>query len=153
MTNSKKLTIKKSLILAAALIIGFLMPYLSRIPLAFTYGAPWIWKYMANADAFRVWNEFHLFSLEPIFMFGLVYVFAKIKWQFYAAAFAHFLVTFLCYYNFGEHPQRDDFLAFLVFPFIIGAPSFLGGLIGLAAEYFINRRKVKTQFNKEIIYE
>ncbi len=145
MNEAAILKIKKSLLVIAALIIGFLMPYLSRIPLAFTYGTNWIWSYMPNSDSFVVWNKMHLFSLEPIFMFGLIYILGNVKWQFYAAALAHFAVTFLCYYNFEEQPQRDDFLSFLFFPFLIGAPSFLCGVIGLIAEIFIQRQRAAKQ--------
>ena len=145
---------KKIFIVIAALIVGFLMPYLSRIPLAFTYGAAWIWKFMPNFDSVRVWNEFHLISLEPMLMFGIVYIFGNVKWTFYTAAVAHFAVTFLCYYNFEETPQRDDFLSFLVFPFIIAAPSFLCGAVALVAELIAKRNaRVQTPLESEKVYE
>lgn len=153
MDNTKSVYTKKILHVVAALIVGFLMPYLSRIPLAFTYGANWIWSYMPNHDSFVVWNKLHFFSLEPIFMFGLIYIFGNVKWQFYAASLAHFAVTFLCYYNFEETPQRDDVLAIVVFPFFIGAPSFVCGLIGLVAEIVMQRRKQKEIVEKKVEFE
>lgn len=42
MTKAETINAKKIFAVAAALLLGFLLPYLSRIPLAFTYGAAWI---------------------------------------------------------------------------------------------------------------
>ena len=146
MTTAKIIIIKKSFVVAAALTVGLWLPYLSRIPLAFTYGTAWIWKYISNSDDFIRWNGFHLLSLIPLSLFGFLYVYENLKWSFRAAAFGHFAVTFLIYYKFGE-PRFgiDDFLGCLLFPPIIAAASFFGGIIGLIAELFINRRKVSAE--------
>ncbi len=140
---------KKSLIVAAALIVGFLMPYLSRIPLAFTYGAAWIWKHIDNSNDFSNWNGFHLGSLIPIVIFGLLYIFGKVKWAFYAAAFGQFAATYVLYYDFMECYENHGFLEYIILPTMIVTASFLCGITVLAAEYFINRRKNKSQIEKE----
>ena len=69
----------KILIVIAALIIGFLMPYLSRIPLALINGADWFWKYMPGSESIKILTEFHLFSLKMILVFGIVFIFTKLK--------------------------------------------------------------------------
>src|SRR5215210_7790935 len=81
---------KKTFVVAAALLLGFLMPYISRIPYAFTFGFSWIWSYMPDSDAFFWWNRLHLYSLIPMGVFGLVFVFGNIRWGFYASAVVHF---------------------------------------------------------------
>ena len=131
----------KILIVIAALIVGVLMPYLSRIPLALTHGAGWIWKYMRTSDDFVRWNGFHLFSLIPIVIFGLVYVFGNARWAFYASVCGHYAVTSLIYYSHGEPPFPDDYVGCVLFPFPIAGASLLCGLIALAAELIAVRLK------------
>jgi len=41
MTKTETINVKKTFLVVAALLLGLLMPYLSRVPLAFTYGATW----------------------------------------------------------------------------------------------------------------
>lgn len=155
MSDSKILIVKKSLVVAAALIVGFLMPYLSRIPLAFTHDAAWIWKYMSSSDDLIRWNGFHLFSLIPIVIFGFVYVLENVRWSFYASVFGHYAATAFIYYNFGEHYSSDDFLGCIIFPFLFGGASVLCGVIALVAELFINGRKKRIQMplESEKVYE
>ncbi len=140
-TKTETINVKKIFAVAAALLLGFLLPYLSRIPLAFTYGAAWIWKYISHSGDFVRWNGFHLFSLIPILIFGLLFVFGISKWSFYAGVGGHFAVTFLIYYNFEEHYGVDDFLGCILFPLPIAAASFLCGMLVLAAELYFNRAK------------
>lgn len=149
MTKTKNLIIKKSLIVVAALIVGFLMPYLSRIPLAFNYGAPWIWKYINSSNDFWCWNGFHIFSLVPLFLFGILYVCENTKWSFYAALFGHLAMTFLIYHRFLEHPESDAFLGFFLHPLIIAGASFVCGIVALVAELIITNRKMNSQTKKE----
>lgn len=144
MDKAKNLRVKKFITLIGSLLIGFLMPYLSRMPLAFKYGAAWIWSYMNDTNALIRWNTFHSFSLIPIFICGAVYIFGNVRWIFYIAALAHFAATFFCYFNFEEHPHPDDFLGFIVFPYFIGFIAFGGGIIALFAELFISRRTMKS---------
>ena len=82
MSNTKTPIVKKSLVVIAALIVGFLMPYLSRIPLALIHGADWIWKYMPDSETIKILTEFHLFSLKMVLVFGIVFIFTKLKWGF-----------------------------------------------------------------------
>ena len=129
------------------------MPYLSRIPLAFTYGTNWIWSYMTNSGDVLRWNGFHLGSLIPLIMFGLLYIYGETKWAFYAGVFGHFAATCLIYYNFGEHYGPDDFLGCILFPFPIAGASILCGLIGLVAELYFKRRRRKETISQEQIFE
>lgn len=145
MTKTKIIILKKSLIVAIALVLGFLMPYLSRIPYALTYGVDWIFKYMRNDGDFARWNGFHLFSLIPICLFGLVFIFGNIKWGFYASVLGHFVSTAFIYHNFAEPAYRDDFLGCIVFPPMFAIASFLCGLVGLIAELIITGRKGKQR--------
>lgn len=138
--------IGKMFILAVALMIGFLMPYLSRIPLAFFYDAARIWRYMLSTDDFIRWNGFHLLSLFPLLLFGFLYISGNVKWAFYAACIGHFAVTFLIYFRFGE-PRFgiDDFLGCIIFPPVIAVASFFCGAIGLITESFISRRQISAE--------
>ena len=147
--------LEKSLVVLAALIVGFLMPYLSRIPLAFTYGTAWIWSYMHTADDFMRWNGFHVASLIPIVIFGFVYLYANTKWAFRASVFGHYAATAFIYYNFGEHYSPDDFLGCIIFPFLFGGASLLCGAIALVVELFIEGRKAQIQIpeKREKAYE
>jgi len=95
------------------------------------------------------WNGFHLFSLIPILIFGLLFVFGIVKWSFYASVFGHFLITSPIYYNFGSPAYRDDFLGCIVFPPLIGFASFVCGIIALAAELLLNMRKRRFQLMTE----
>ena len=124
----------------AAMIVGFLMPYLSRIPLAFKYGTPWIWKYMNDSDDVLRWNGLHSLSLAAIVLFGVIYIFTELKWQFYGSVFAHYAVTALVYYNFMEKYGSDDFLGCIFFPPFFAFISVGGGLLGLGVELVINNR-------------
>ena len=131
----------KILIVIAALIVGVLMPYLSRIPLALTHGAWWIWSYTRTSDGFIGWTGFHLFSLIPILIFGCVYVSGNAKWAFYASVLAHYAVTWRIYYSHGEPPFPDDYFGSVLFPFPIGGASLLCGLVALVVELLVVRQK------------
>ena len=146
---------KKIFIVIAALFVGFLMPYLSRIPLAFTHGAAWIWKYMHTADDFVRWNGFHVASLIPIGLFGFAYLYENTKWAFCASVFGHYAATAFIYYNFGEHYSPDDFLGCIIFPFLFGGASVLCGAIALVAELFFDGRneRMQTPLESEKVYE
>ena len=148
MTETKIVTIKKTFIVIIALIIGYLMPYISRIPLAFKYGMPWIWKYMGEhfEDILR-WNVLHIFSLVAIIVFGALFIFSKLKWQFYGSVIAHLAITSLVYYNFTETYHPDDFLECIFFPPVIAFFSGLGGLLGLGVELIIKRGKTSQKKN------
>jgi len=137
MNTTAILRTKRSLIVVAALITGFLMPYLSRIPLAFVYGPPWIWKYMTTFDDFLHWNGLHFFSLVFVIFFGAVYVLTDFRWAFFAAVFGQLAVTGLIYYNFEEHYHPDDFLGFFLHPIIIAFISFVSGIVAFLTEVFL----------------
>ena len=135
MNNPRTLTIKRSLIVAAALVIGECMPYISRIPLAFVYGTDWIWRHTPDVDNFLRWNGMHLGSLIPIVMFGLLYIFTNMRAAFYASVIGHFAVTSLLSYSHGKPYGPDDFLGCFVYPFVIAGGSFVCGaatLVGVA---------------------
>ncbi len=141
MMKTKIVTIKKATVVIAALIVGSLMPYVSRIPLAFKYGTPWIWKYMSNSDDVLRWNGLHLISLAAIVLFGAVYIFTQLKWQFYGSVIAHFAIVSLVYWNFEETYGIDDFLGCVFFPPFFLIASGTGGVVGLVIELIVNRRK------------
>lgn len=140
-SKTKIVTIKKTFIVVAALIIGFLMPYISRIPLAFKYGIPWIWKYMSNPDDVLRWNGLHLISLAAIVLFGAIFIFTELNRQFYGSVIAHFAIVSLAYWNFEETYGRDDFLGCIFFPPFFLIASGIGGVLGLVIELILNRRK------------
>ena len=152
MSNTKTPIVKKSLVVIAALIVGFVMPYLSRIPLAFTYGTAWIWSYMDTADDFMRWNGFHIASLIPIVIFGFVCLYENTEWAFRASVFGHYAATAFIYYNFGEHYSPDDFLGCIIFPFLFGGASVLCGAIALVVELVAANRKQKMPQKSEKVY-
>ncbi len=151
MSGIKNLQTRKSLVVITALIIGFLMPYISRIPLAFRYRTPWIWKYMNDSDDMWRWNILHAASLLPIVIFGAIYIFTEFKWQFYTSAIAHFAITAFVYYNFMETYGRDDFLGFIVFPPVFILVSTAGGILGLAAQIIADKRKNIEKLSTETL--
>ena len=142
-TNTKIVIVTKSLVVFGALLLGFLMPYISRIPYSFKFGFSWIWSYMNDSDAAYWWNVMHLQSLVPIVVFGLLFIFGNLRWGFYGSAVAHFAATIFFYYDHGAVPHSDDFLGFIVFPYLIGIPSFVCGVIGLIAELIVSGRRGK----------
>ncbi len=147
MKDARNFIIKKLLIVGATLLLGFLMPYISRIPNAFYYGTEFIWNYTDPTGSFWYWNGFHLESLVPMFIFGMIYTFANVRWAFYASALSHFAATWFFYHDHGVVHHPDDFLGFIVYPYVIGIPSFLCGIIGLISELIIQNRKSKQLTN------
>lgn len=139
MINSKATTVNRSLIVAAALIVGELMPYLARIPLAFVYGAAWIWRHTPDLDNFLRWNGMHLGSLIPIAIFGLIYIYSSNRSAFYASVISHLAITSLLYYSHGQPYGPDDFLGCFIYPFIIGIGSLACGFIALFASALLTR--------------
>jgi nitrate reductase NapE component len=125
------------IIAGAVLAIGFLMTYLSRLPLAFERGADWIWSYIpaGDAQAWILFNLFHAASLAPLVLFGFFYVYGKIRWTFHFAAIAHFITTFFLYYRY-EARRAEDVLNFVLFPVIIAGVSLTAGII----DYFLERK-------------
>ncbi len=145
MKDARNFIIKKLFILGTALLIGFLMPYISRIPNSFTYGTEFIWSYTKQADSFWWWNELHLGSIVPMLVFGVVFVFGNVRRAFYASALSHFAATWFFYHDHGVIPQRDDFLGFIVYPYLIGIPSFLCGIVALIVELTVINWKRKKR--------
>jgi hypothetical protein len=131
----------RKIIVAAVLLIGFLMTYLSRIPLAAERGVNWIWSYIPAGDltAWFLFNLFHLGSLAPLVLFGFFYLRGKVKWTFHVAALAHFVTTFFLYYNF-EGKRAEDVISFVLFPVIIDFVSIVAGAIAFLLEFFIERK-------------
>ena len=127
----------RKIIVGVVLIIGFLMTYLSRIPLAFERGVGWIWSYIpaGDAQAWLFFNMFHIGSLLPLILFGISYVHGKVKWAFHAAALAHFITTAFLYYDYKAR-YAEDVISFIVFPVMIAFVAFVGGGI----VYFIERK-------------
>lgn len=119
------------------LVIGFLMTYLSRIPLAASRGAGWIWSYIPAGDltAWFLFNLFHLGSLVPLGMFAFFYLRGYVRWAFHVAALAHFVTTFFLYYDY-EGKRAEDVISFVVFPVMIAFVSFAAGAI----VFFIERK-------------
>jgi hypothetical protein len=127
----------RKIIVGVVLIIGFLMTYLSRIPLAFERGANWIWSYIPAGDpmAWFLFNVFHGGSLVPLALFGFSYLRGKVKWTFHAAALAHFVTTAFLYYDYQAR-YAEDVISFVVFPGVIAFVVFVvGGVV-----YFIERK-------------
>lgn len=130
-TSTKR---KKIIFVLAAMLLGMVMPYLSRIPLAMTYGTPWIWDYISSTDDFLRWNGGQIFSLIPIAAFGALYIFSSLRWGFYASVLGHFAATSFIYHDFGVRHGPDDFLGCLVFPPIFAGASFAVGFVGLVVD-------------------
>ena len=130
---------KRKIIVGAVLLTGFLMTYLSRVPLAFSRGAGWIWSYIpaGDAQAWILFNFFHAASLAPLALFGFFYTRGKIRWTFYFAALAHFLATFFLYYRY-EIRYAEDVINFILFPIIIACVSLVAGII----DYFLKEKTV-----------
>jgi hypothetical protein len=141
MTDTRIFKTKKVLIVGASLLLGFLMPYISRIPYSFTYGTAWIFKYMPNDGDFARWNGLHLISLIPMCIFGIVFVVANVRWCFYASVIGQVVMTSVVYYNFAEPAYSDDFLGCIVFPPMFAFVSFLCGIVALIAELIVQNRK------------
>ena len=68
---------RKAIFVGIVLLIGFLMPYLSRIPLAFKFGAPWIWKFTPDLEAFVALGGVFIVSLFPVALFGTLFILSK----------------------------------------------------------------------------
>ena len=81
----------------------------------------------------------HIASLVPMGIFGLIYIFGNFRAAFYASVAGHFLVTSLIYYRHGQPYGQDDFLGCIVYPFVIGGPSFICGSVALVATELITR--------------
>ena len=145
MKNRTSATWRKTIVVLMTFVLGMLMPYLSRIPLAFTFGTPWIWNYISSTDDLLRWNGGQIFSLIPIAMFGALYIFSSLRWGFYAAVLGHFAATSFIYHDFGLRHGPDDFLGCLVFPPMFAAASFAAGSIGLVADLIAHRKStIKT---------
>jgi hypothetical protein len=128
---------KRGFVVGVALLLGFLMPYISRIPNSFTLGTAWIFKYMHEPEDFLLWNVCHIFSLFAIFSFGLLFVFGNINWGFYASVVGHFCITSVIYHNFSEPPASDDFLGSVLFPPAILIVSSICGSAAFATELVV----------------
>lgn len=125
----------RKIVVGSVLLIGVLMTYLSRIPLAFERGADWIWRYIPAGDvqAWILFNLFHALSLAPLVLFGFFYLRRKIRWTFHLAAIAHFVTTFFLYYNY-EARRGEDVINFVLFPAVIASVTFAAGIIGYLLE-------------------
>ena len=135
---------KRIIIVVSALMLGMLMPYISRIPFAIIYGDSLIWRYMSTPSDVLRWNGIHVFSLIPISIFGLIYIYGKLSWGFYASVVGHFALTSFIYYKFGEEYGRDDFLGCLVFPPMFAIASGACGAVAFIAELIVQRIKART---------
>ncbi|HEV7698663.1 MAG TPA: hypothetical protein VGO43_00395 [Pyrinomonadaceae bacterium] len=144
MKNGTSKKPKKILIVTAALVVGMLVPYISRIPLAVIRGNPLIWSYMSTgADVLR-WNGIHIISLIPMAIFGLIYIYGKLSWGFYASIVGHFGITSFIYYNFGEKYGLDDFLGCIFFPPMIAFVAGACGAVAFVAELIVQRITART---------
>jgi hypothetical protein len=127
----------RKIIVAVVLIIGALMTYLSRLPLAFERGANWIWSYIpaGDAQAWVLFNFFSLCSLAPLIFIGYFYLRGNVKWTFHLAALAHFITTFFLYYDYLPR-YAEDVITFVLFPVMIAsAASIMGAIV-----YFVERK-------------
>jgi hypothetical protein len=140
MKNGAAVSPRNIITVVASMLVGMVMPYISRIPLAATYGTQWIWNYISSSGDFWRWNGFHVFSLVPIGIFGLLYIFSGYRYGFYASVVGHFAATSFIYYDFGVHHGPDDFLGCLLFPPMLAVVSFVAGGIALVAETIIERK-------------
>ena len=134
---------KKPIVVILILLIGVLMPFLSRMPLAFRLGSAFIWRFVPDAEAFAVVMGLFIVSLIPACLFGMLYLFTRFRWAFFLSAAVHYAFTAFFYYNFLENP-RDEPLALAFAPFFIAAFSFVGGSLGLLAEWLLTRRAKAT---------
>ena len=125
------------------MIFGLLLPYLSRVPLSFTYGVAWIWVFIDDAGGFLRWNGGQLVSLVFVAMFGLVYVFSNLRWAFYLSVVCHYCITIFLYYDLMAVRHSDDFLGFIVAPFFIAPASLAAALVGLILQQVLDRRELK----------
>ena len=139
---------RKPLIIAAVLIAGEVMPYLSRIPRSFVHGMPWIWGYMTSFDDVLRWNIGQAVTLAPLGLFCLIYVFANRKFPLIVATLTHFSITCVLYEAHGDPPNGEDFLGSFVYPFMIALPAGVAGMAALlgqsAVEYIQRRRAAKN---------
>ncbi len=152
MANPKSSTVKRSLIVVAALILGECMPYIARIPLGFIYGADRIWRHTPDLDNFLRWNGMHIASLVPMGIFGLIYIFGNYRAAFYASVAGHVLVTSLIYLKHGQPYGPDDFLGCIVYPFVIGGGSFICGSVALVAAEVITKRQTPKSGGETDLY-
>ncbi len=143
MKNGSSTKWKRLIVVLTALVLGMIMPYLSRLPLAMSYGTPWIWDYISSIDDFFRWNGGQIVSLLPIAAFGALYIFTNFRWSFYASVLGHFAATSFVYHDFGVRHGPDDFLGCLVFPPIFAAASIAVGFAGLVVD-LIAQSKVKN---------
>jgi len=131
---------RKAIFVGIVLLIGFLMPYLSRIPLAFKFGAPWIWKFTPDLEAFVALGGVFIVSLFPVALFGMLFILSKFRWAFYASALTHTVGTVFFYYNIFENP-RDEPLALAFIPIFLAVITFVSGSIGFLSELLVKSRK------------
>jgi hypothetical protein len=134
---------KRTAIVATALVFGMLVPYMSRIPTAFVRGIPWIWSYMSSMDDVLRWNGFHVISLIPMAIFGLVYIFGSLRWGFYASFVSHLAATSFLYYHQGNPHGPDDFLGCILFPPLLAIASGACGAVAFLAELLLQNRRPK----------
>ncbi|MEP6947434.1 MAG: hypothetical protein ABJA02_16065 [Acidobacteriota bacterium] len=144
MDENKNAAVKKAIVLAAVIVFGLLMPYLARIPLAFTYGIAWIWVFIDDAGAFMRWNGGQLVSLVFVAMFGIVYVFTRLRWSFYLSVAVHYAITIYLYCDLMAVRHSDDFLGFIVAPLFIAPASLAAALAGLIVQQVLDRRERKS---------
>jgi hypothetical protein len=56
-----------------------------------------------------------------------------------------FAATWFFCHDHGVIPQRDDFPGFIVYPYLVGIPSFLCGIVALIAELTVQNWKRKKR--------
>ena len=134
---------RKTIIVVIVLLIGFLMPYLSRVPLAFKYGASWIWEFTPDLGSFGAIGGLFLVSLLPVAIFGILFIFTRFRWPFYLSTLAHFAGTAFFYYNIFEDPRAvpDEPLALAFIPILLGLLALVVGSVGFLVEWFMGTRK------------
>jgi len=131
---------RKAIFVGIVLLIGFLMPYLSRVPLAFKFGASWIWEFTPDLEAFVALGGVFIVSLFPVALFGMLFILSKFRWGFYVSALTHAVGTAFFYYNIFENP-RDEPLALAFIPIFLAVIAFVSGSIGFLAELLVKSRK------------
>ena len=141
--SSTNVRMKRSIVVISLLLIGVLMPFLSRVPLAAKFGLAWIWRFVPHSEAFAVVMGVFVTSLIPLVLFGVLYVLTRFRWALFLSAAVHYSCTAFFFYDFLENP-RDEPLALAFAPIFIGLFSFVAGCLGLLAEWLITRRPKDT---------
>ncbi len=134
----------KVFLVILVLLLGFFMPYLSRISGATVHGSDWFWSYLPDLSGFLFFSAFNLISLLPLVGAGLFFLFGRFKLTSVLATLTHLIATFYFHHDYDLAADAQSAIGLIFIPIIVGGITLAVAAISLVIELVIKKYKVRS---------